>query len=709
MLVTTHHWPLVLGVLVIWCAACTTDADTSDPTGSPRTTSKVETTTKAIDPSTTAPPPVTTAPEQPLIPADDATIDAIVAQLGSSPPGCDPLDTRGCVLPFPSDALTVDDESSPTGLRVAFPAQGLPANSSGAPIDPTVWNRQDGFSTNTPLLTWIDDLDVAASRLPSWTDLTSSIDDDTTVLLVDVATGERIPLWAEVDVDSSGPTGELVVIRPAISLEPASTYAIGLRGLITTDGTPVEPSAAFRSLRDRLATDIDAIENRREAMDQAFNAIGRSGVDRGDLQLAWTFTTASTANTTADILQMRDQTLAGLDTAAPEFAITTVTENPEPGVARLVEGTYSVPNWMTLGGGPGTILNRDDDGRPQLNGVQQSPFACVIAESVLAGSEQAHAVLYGHGLLGSHLEVGAGNIVAMSNEHNALYCATKWAGFSDDDIPTAISSLQDFSNFPTFVERMSQGFVNQLVLGRLMLADNGLVGEPAFLRPDGSTVLDNSTLYYDGNSQGGIMGMALAAISTDFERVVLGVVGMNYSTLLPRSVDFDGFEIVLEPAYPDPVDRAIGIAAVQMLWDRAEGAGFVRHVVDDPLPGTSPKQVLMHVALGDWQVSELTAMVAARTMGVPIHRPVVAIGRSREVDPAWGIDTLDYARDISALVIWDSGSGPIPLDAAPPRTSRDPHEDPRNDVEVRRQKAAFLFDGELIDVCNAGPCTAAPS
>lgn len=702
----TRIWPLVLGVLVMWFAGCT-DGDALDSTESQRSTAPAESTTTSIDPPPATSPPATTVPESPLTPADDATIDAIVSQLGASPQGCDALDTRACVLPFPSDALTVDDESSETGLRVAFPTQGLPTNSSGAPIDPSAWNRQDGFSANTPLLTWIDDLDVAASALPPWTDLASSLDDDATVVLVDVATGERVPLWAEVDVDSSGPTGELVVIRPAISLESATTYAVGLRGLVATDGTPVEPTAAFRALRDRLATDIGAIENRRDAAEQAFDAIVRSGVERDDLQIAWTFTTASTENTTSDILQMRDETLAGLGTATPEFEITTVTENPEPGLARLVEGTYTVPNWMTLGGGPGTILNRDADGRPQLNGVQQSPFACEIAESVLAGSGPAHAVLYGHGLLGSHLEVDAGNIVAMSNEHNALYCATKWAGFSDDDIPTAISALQNFSNFPTFVDRMSQGFVNQLVLGRLMLADNGLVGEPAFLRPDGSTVLDNSTLHYDGNSQGGIMGMALAAISTDFERAVLGVVGMNYSTLLPRSVDFDGFETVLEPAYPDPVDRAIGIAAVQMLWDRADGAGFVRHVVADPLRGTPPKQVLMHVAFGDWQVSELTALVAARTMGVPIHRPVAADGRSRETDPGWGIDTLDYGRDTSALIIWDSGSDPIPLDASPPSTSRDPHGDLRNDVEVRRQKAAFLFDGELIDVCNAGPCTIA--
>ena len=54
----------------------------------------------------------------------------------------------------------------------------------------------------------------------------------------------------------------------------------------------------------------------------------------------------------------------------------------------------------------------------------------------MAGTEPAHLVQYGHGLLGSNDEVDAGNIVAMSNEHNTVYCATKWAGFSEDDIGT---------------------------------------------------------------------------------------------------------------------------------------------------------------------------------------------------------------------------------------------------------------------------------
>jgi hypothetical protein len=59
--------------------------------------------------------------------------------------------------------------------------------------------------------------------------------------------------------------------------------------------------------------------------------------------------------------------------------------------------------------------------------------------------------------------------------------------------------------------------------------------------------------------------------------------------------------------------------------------------------------------------------------------------------------------------VWDSGSDPIPFDGVPPRTSRDSHEDPRADANVRVQKAAFMFDGVLVDVCGADqPCTAPP-
>ena len=85
-----------------------------------------------------------------------------------------------------------------------------------------------------------------------------------------------------------------------------------------------------------------------------------------------------------------------------------------------------------------------------------------------------------------------------------------------------------------------------LFLGRAMVAADGFRARPGVV----AGAFDASQrLFYDGNSQGGIEGGALTAIAPDFDRAVLGVPGMNYSTLLQRSVDFAPFRALLEGAY----------------------------------------------------------------------------------------------------------------------------------------------------------------
>ena len=58
-------------------------------------------------------------------------------------------------------------------------------------------------------------------------------------------------------------------------------------------------------------------------------------------------------------------------------------------------------------------------------------------------------------------------------------------------------------------------------------------------------MIDTSHLYYDGNSQGGIMGGVALAVSPDVRRAVVGVTGMDYGNLLlARSTDFTTFSDV---------------------------------------------------------------------------------------------------------------------------------------------------------------------
>ena len=133
------------------------------------------------------------------------------------------------------------------------------------------------------------------------------------------------------------------------------------------------------------------------------------------------------------------------------------------------------------------------------------------------------------------------------------------------------------------------------------------------------------------------MGGALTALAPDFQRAVLGVPGMNYSTLLQRSVDFDDFAPIIYGGYPNEIERQLWIAQIQLLWDRGENNGYAQHITTRPLPNTPAHTVLMQVAFGDHQVPDFTTSIMARTFGARIRRPVLDPGRSPLRDPFWGL------------------------------------------------------------------------
>src|SRR6185436_1195075 len=143
----------------------------------------------------------------------------------------------------------------------------------------------------------------------------------------------------------------------------------------------------------------------------------------------------------------------------------------------------------------------------------------------------------------------------------------------------------------------------------------------------------------------------------DITRGVLGVPGMNYSTLLTRSVDFDTYSMVLYPAYPNELERPLLFALIQMLWDRGEANGYAHHITTNPLPNTPQHKVLLHVAFGDFQVANCTTDVEARTIGASIYQPALALGRSIDVTPYYAIPAIpSFPFDGSAMVIWDAGT-----------------------------------------------------
>jgi hypothetical protein len=631
-----------------------------------------------------------------VVELDSAVIDEAEA-------GCDPLDEHSCYLPFPSDAYTTPSDETDTGLLVDLRIDNMPVNATGVAIDPTELDRNDGFSPGTPIMTSANGVDLDASGAPPITDIGRSLEDDSPIVLVDADTGDRHPFWAEVDGQAPSPEETLLILRPAVNLTEGHRYVVAMRNLVDANGTALEPSGAFVAYRDRFDTSNEAVEARRPAMEADFSLLEDAGVERENLYLAWDFTVASERNLSERLLHIRDDAFEQLGDEAPTFEVTETTDE-------AIQGTFEVPLYLTGTGEAGERFNDGDDGLPEQNGTYTASFLCTVPASARTDGE-ALPVVYGHGLLGSRDEVDAGNIVDMTNEHNMVYCATDWIGMAESDVGNAIAILGDLGQFHTLADRVQQGILNTLFLARLMKHEDGLVSNPAFRTADGEPMLDTEEVFYDSNSQGAIIGGAATAVAQDWTRAVLGVPGMNYSTLLQRSVDFDTYARVLEPAYPSEVDRLLGMAMIQMLWDRAETNGYAAHATDDPYPDTPEHQILLQVAFGDWQVADITASVEARTMGARYHDP--ALGDDRAVlDYFFDLSPIDdYPYGGSALVFWDSGVPSASEDNTPPRGEgdpiepHDPHSDPRSTPAAREQKAAFLaHGGKVIDVCDGAPC-----
>jgi hypothetical protein len=611
------------------------------------------------------------------------------------------------LLPWPNDALTKRDKTTDTGRRLNLPRAAMPRNKDGKPIDPTDMNRADGFSPGSMIIVKVPGLDnaaaLAASRLPGLADLRASLRRRSPVVVFNARTGKRHPVWAELDSNATTDAARMLLIRPAKNFTEGERYVVVLRKLKDASG--------------------NAITRKRGVAPGLGGALRKARIKRRGIYRAWSFTVASERSLAGRMLHIRDdafrrlgdRNLRDLKVAgkAPAFTITKVTPltpAQDDRIARQVDGTMTVPCYLTMACAPGGEFSFDKHGLPQRHGTTTATFTCRIPRSALdpTNPRQARPSLYGHGLLGDPDEVNAGNVRDMANEHNFVFCATAWAGFASGDIGNIIASINDFSNFHTVADRMQQGFLNQLLLGRLMIHPKGLSANAAF-KKNRRSVIDTRRLFYDGNSQGGIMGGGLTAVAPDFNRAVLGVPGMNYSTLLQRSVDFDTYAQLIYPAYPVESTRQLMLAVVQLLWDRGEADGYAQHMTTHPLPNTPAHTVLMHVAFGDHQVSDTTAEVEARTIGARGYRPVLDPGRSpwQRFQLVAPIPRFPFGG--SAIVMWDAGTPAPPITNTPNRGGSDPHSRPRSTPAARTQKSEFLkINGHVIDVCGGMPCHAVP-
>ena len=97
---------------------------------------------------------------------------------------CDALDPAKCLYPFPNDYFTVRDRSAATGRRVQLAPDSMPRNVGGVPVDPTEWNRNDGFSPGSPVVTVVPGLDLDRTGAAPETDIGRSLHANAPIVLL---------------------------------------------------------------------------------------------------------------------------------------------------------------------------------------------------------------------------------------------------------------------------------------------------------------------------------------------------------------------------------------------------------------------------------------------------------------------------------------------------------------------------------------------
>jgi hypothetical protein len=597
--------------------------------------------------------------------------------------GCHPLgDPAGrgqCVYPWPSNFYTTPSGDSPTGLAVALPAALLPKNTQQAefPADEFI-NGKPGFTPNAQIR-FASAQPIDGTSLPPLTDIGSSLADEAPIVLLEVGSGERWPYFAEVDATAVAGEPQTIFVRPMRQPRAGERYVVAVRGLRDKNGEEIPASPLFRALRDALTTDVPQLEAERERYDEIFAALAAAGIDRGSLQLAWDFTTNTQADLQRDFTAIMPQIVASAEAGDLGYAIAEVSEFPGTQVPLVVRGTFTVPSCLEGDSGPGTVFARDPEGLPDCSNTATANFWIAVPQAIYESKTPAPVAVYGHGLLGSGSEAES---VAKKNG-SLIMAGTDFWGMSEDDIAAVIGMLGgNFVGGRALGERLVQSTVNFTTLA--YLAQGELAQEPAL-----QGLIDPSTVYYVGGSQGGIMGATVTAMAPNLRRGVLVVGASNYSLMVWRSTAFEQVNSVWAATQPSTQNREFLFALYQAVFDVADPVTY-RSVIEE-----AGDALLLIESIGDAQVANIASEAMARSYGM-LAEP--------SIYPVWGIEAAPPGFTGSALLQVDTKKGPLPpAENLPATGDNGAHGAAVDDPAVQGILGAFLLEGVVENTCD-GAC-----
>jgi hypothetical protein len=625
------------------------------------------------------------------------------ADTANPDPTCQPIAAGDCLLPWPSSHYLAVDSSTATGFRVALPVGVLPKNQVGGDFDTGLLNQADGFSPATQIVVNLK-ARVDESQLPPAAMPDMALAPMATVQLLRFDTGERVPLFAEVDHNVTDDVSDQVLLaHPLERLQPKTRYVVALRRLNDTSGQPIHV-APFDALVSGDFPPSSRLAAEQPRYQEIFGVLRTAGLDPSQLTLAWDFRTGSDERLTGRLRAMRDQALAAWASQGLGYTIATMSMPTDPHLYLELLGTFDVPSFLASDAMSAT-LQFDPTGAPMLRGPQKFPLVVHVPKCALTATAPLPIMVYGHGLFGSAQGEMNTDIQKQTIDQLCMVqVGTDWLGLSNADIPQVVSTvIPDFQHFNLVTERLQQAQVNVHVLARLALRK--LKDDPNLV-VNGKPIVDGSQIYYYGISDGGIQGGTFMALSPDVVRGALQVGGGEWSLMMTRSADFKMLKGVLDITYPEQRDQEVLFAISQGYWDFSDPINFAPFSIRAPLPDESgaplpPRRILMQESHNDAQVPNVATRLVARTLGLPLLTP--------SIESVWGIDMKAGPLD-AAYSQWDAQPMPppdpynVPPDEGKGWMGYSAHEAIRRMPQLIDQLSKFFApDGEVVDTCGM-PC-----
>ncbi len=632
--------------------------------------------------------------------ADDGTADDSADGADAPldlPDGCQPLLAgHHCGLPYPSDFYLVDDASTPTGKRVQ--PSGAARLVARGEVDADVHgvDVHDGSSAIPTIVAALPDQVAATGLTPLSGPAEASLADDARTILLG-SDGTRVPHYVDVDPRAEDPERRAIVIHPLVRLEHRARYVVALRGVVRPDGQPAAPAEGFRRLRDGEAEAEPALAPLAARYEtDVFAPLAEAGWLRDELQLAWDFAVGSSEADTADMLRVRELTLAWLAENEPVVAITEAIDNPEgmKDVARLVRGTVTGPLFLAEDS-TDAALARDQDGLVIDNGTAAFNFVAIIPDAVAAQKEPGLALAYGHGFFGGLPELEGGSARTIANSVGAVLFGVEWKGMSQADLPVLIARLTaDPGRTVGFADRVHQAVANWIVMSAAI--EGPLLAEEALQRtPGGEPFYAAEPLGFIGISQGHILGGTMTAINPLIDRICLQVGGAGFTHMMFRARPFESFLLLIRGILPDPMDQQLFAATLQRSFDRFDPGSFADYLLTAPLDDAPARPLLFQAGLGDVSVPNLGSFLHARLVGIPLVEPSPA--------EVYGLETTDGPAP-AGLTLFDFGIDLSVYDEArPAEENNEVHEAVRLEPAALEELGGFLRDGMVVHPCD-GPC-----